>query len=108
MGGVQMTTHCRRLRLRLETSKAFIARSRRMWESKSDPPTSSPPTTRWSLVLAATDAAHDARKSKQAFDELCRTYWQPVYRFIVRRGYSPADAEDLAQEFFLRLSNLEL
>jgi RNA polymerase sigma factor (sigma-70 family) len=36
-------------------------------------------------------------------ESLCRTYWRPVYAFLRRKGYSPADAQDLTQEFFFRL-----
>jgi RNA polymerase sigma-70 factor (ECF subfamily) len=35
--------------------------------------------------------------------ELCRTYWYPLYAFVRRRGYESHEAEDLTQEFFLRL-----
>jgi len=34
---------------------------------------------------------------------LCRTYWYPLYAYVRRRGYGPEDAQDLTQEFFLRL-----
>jgi RNA polymerase sigma-70 factor (ECF subfamily) len=27
-------------------------------------------------------------------------YWPPIYSFVRRRGYSPADAQDLTQSFF--------
>jgi len=30
-------------------------------------------------------------------------YWYPLYAFIRRRGYSPQQAEDIAQDFFTRL-----
>jgi DNA-directed RNA polymerase specialized sigma24 family protein len=33
---------------------------------------------------------------------LCSTYWYPLYAFIRRQGASPAEAEDLTQEFFFR------
>ncbi len=42
-------------------------------------------------------------QSKQALEELCRTYWYPLYAYIRRRGYAHEDAEDLAQAFFARL-----
>ena len=29
-----------------------------------------------------------------------KLYWPPIYSFIRRRGYSPADAQDLTQSFF--------
>jgi RNA polymerase sigma-70 factor (ECF subfamily) len=58
-------------------------------------------TTHWSVVLAAGDSASPT--SRGALEELCRTYWYPLYACIRRDGYSPADAEDLTQEFFARL-----
>lgn len=58
-------------------------------------------TTHWSVVLAA--AQPDAPGHDAALEQLCQTYWYPVYGFIRRRGSPPADAEDLTQEFFARL-----
>ncbi|MEZ5304850.1 MAG: sigma factor [Verrucomicrobiales bacterium] len=57
------------------------------------------PETRWSLVVAAADAA-DEPAAKRALGELCAIYWYPVYSFFRGRGESPGDAEDLTQEFF--------
>lgn len=37
-----------------------------------------------------------------ALEELCRTYWYPLYAFVRRRGCSKEDAEDLVQGFFGR------
>jgi RNA polymerase sigma-70 factor (ECF subfamily) len=56
-------------------------------------------TTRWSLVLAART---DSAESRQALDMLCRTYRAPVLAYVRGRGYSPEEAEDLAQTFFTR------
>jgi RNA polymerase sigma factor (sigma-70 family) len=39
----------------------------------------------------------------RALEELCRTYWYPLYAYVRRRGHSPHEAEDLTQEFFARL-----
>ena len=36
-------------------------------------------------------------------EDLCQSYWPPVYAYIRRRGYSPHEAEELTQDFFLRL-----
>jgi RNA polymerase sigma factor (sigma-70 family) len=58
-------------------------------------------TTHWSVVLAAGQSA-DAQSSA-ALEQLCRTYWYPLYAYVRRRGYSPEDAQDLTQEFFARL-----
>jgi RNA polymerase sigma-70 factor (ECF subfamily) len=50
------------------------------------------------VVLAAGQSA-DAQAS-EALEQLCRTYWYPLYAYVRRRGYSPEDAQDLTQEFF--------
>lgn len=42
-------------------------------------------------------------EANHALEELCRTYWYPLYAYIRRRGFSRADAEDLTQSFFTRL-----
>ena len=42
-------------------------------------------------------------QSDSALEELCRTYWFPLYAYVRRRGQSKADAEDLTQAFFTRL-----
>jgi RNA polymerase sigma-70 factor (ECF subfamily) len=58
-------------------------------------------TTHWSVVLAA--GGGDSPAARQALEYLCQTYWYPVYAYVRRRGSSPEDAEDLAQEFFAGL-----
>jgi RNA polymerase sigma factor (sigma-70 family) len=55
-------------------------------------------TTHWSVVLSAKDG--DSPKFATALETLCRIYWHPLYTYVRRRGYSPADAEDLTQAFF--------
>ena len=57
-------------------------------------------TTRWTVVLAATGATPQAER---ALEEICQTYWFPLYAYIRRRGHSAEDAEDLTQEFFHQL-----
>ena len=57
--------------------------------------------TQWTVVLAA--GATPSPESAAALERLCQAYWYPLYAFVRRSGYSPADAEDLAQEFFARL-----
>ncbi|MHC4529084.1 MAG: RNA polymerase sigma factor, partial [Planctomycetota bacterium] len=58
-------------------------------------------TTHWSVVLAAGDKA-DTR-STGALQTLCQTYWYPLYAYVRQKGYSPEDAEDLTQSFFMHL-----
>jgi RNA polymerase sigma factor (sigma-70 family) len=58
--------------------------------------------TRWTLVLAAA-GGEDEPRAAEAMAELCRIYWYPLYAYIRRRGHPSHEAEDLTQEFFLRL-----
>ena len=55
-------------------------------------------TTHWSVV--AQSALTDVPEAANALAQLCETYWPPIYSFIRRRGYAPADAQDLTQAFF--------
>jgi RNA polymerase sigma factor (sigma-70 family) len=48
-------------------------------------------------------AQSQAEGAEVALAELCQIYWYPLYIFARRRGYSPNDAEDLTQGFFLHL-----
>jgi len=56
-------------------------------------------TTHWSVVL---NAGSDDSSAGKALDELCRTYWYPLYAFARRKGFSSTDAQDLTQGFFAR------
>jgi RNA polymerase sigma-70 factor (ECF subfamily) len=58
-------------------------------------------TTHWSVVLKAGEA--DTTRARAALEELCQTYWFPLYAHVRRRGHSAEDAKDLTQAFFLRL-----
>jgi RNA polymerase sigma factor (sigma-70 family) len=58
-------------------------------------------TTHWTVVLTAGRRA--TPEADRALEELCRTYWYPLYAYVRRRGHSPPDAQDLTQEFFARL-----
>lgn len=58
-------------------------------------------TTHWTVVLAA--GRGDSPQATEALEELCRTYWYPVYAFVRRHGHDPTDAQDLAQAFFADL-----
>ena len=58
-------------------------------------------STHWTVVLAARD--HASPDAGEALEQLCRSYWPPLYAFIRREGHGEAEAKDLTQEFFLRL-----
>lgn len=55
-------------------------------------------TTRWSVVVASADK--DEEVSRQALEELSKTYWLPLYLYVRSRGLSRQDAEDITQAFF--------
>jgi DNA-directed RNA polymerase specialized sigma24 family protein len=58
-------------------------------------------TTSWTVVLAA--GSQGSISADVALEELCRTYWYPLYAYVRHKGHSPEDAEDLTQAFFTRL-----
>jgi len=62
-------------------------------------------TTHWSVVL--TCGADDTVSSAAAMEQLCRTYWYPLYAYVRRRGHPVEEAKDLTQEFFARLIEKE-
>jgi DNA-directed RNA polymerase specialized sigma24 family protein len=57
-------------------------------------------TTYWSMVLAV---GEESPAASALLDELCRTYWYPLYAYVRRKGHDVHDAQDLTQEFFARL-----
>jgi len=75
-----------------------------MTSDHSTPATSAPgdifATTHWTVVLAA--GKRSTPQSDRALEELCRTYWFPLYAYVRRHGHAKEEAEDLTQEFFVR------
>lgn len=59
------------------------------------------PTTRWTLVVAAGDPQR--KDARSALVSLCDHYWYPLYAYLRRRGYPADQAQDLTQEFFMRV-----
>jgi RNA polymerase sigma-70 factor (ECF subfamily) len=51
-------------------------------------------------VLAA--GACGSQQADVALEELCRTYWYPLYVYVRRQTSTREDAEDLTQAFFAR------
>ena len=52
------------------------------------------------LQAGQADSDESAQKALSTFSE---AYWPPLYTFVRRRGYSPADAQDIVQGFFEHL-----
>jgi len=59
------------------------------------------PTTRWSLVAAAGDPQR--KEARSALVSLCENYWYPLYAYLRRRGFAADQAQDLIQDFFVRV-----
>jgi RNA polymerase sigma-70 factor (ECF subfamily) len=58
-------------------------------------------TTRWTVVLRAGGPTSEG--SAAALEQLCGTYWYPLYSYARRSGIPIHDAEDLTQSFFVFL-----
>jgi DNA-directed RNA polymerase specialized sigma24 family protein len=54
-------------------------------------------TTHWSVVL---QAQGESPAAQAALEDLCRTYWRPIYGFVRREGARPEEAKDITQGFF--------
>lgn len=57
--------------------------------------------THWSVILAA--GQQESPRHQVAREEICRTYWPPIYSYLRRSGFDVPDAQDLTQGLFLRL-----
>ncbi len=63
-------------------------------------------TTQWSRVQTARDG--NDSEARRALNELCQSYWHPLYAFIRRQGHDPDGAGDLTQAFFAELLEKDL
>jgi len=52
-------------------------------------------------VVAAGDPHR--KETRSALASLCENYWYPLYAYLRRRGYPSDQAQDLIQEFFIRV-----
>ena len=75
-------------------------------EFPDEPERGSFPLTHWSLVIRA--ASDPSTQARAALDELCSTYWYPIYAFVRRKGNDPDRAFDLTQDFFIHLFEKEV
>ena len=58
-------------------------------------------TTRWSMVRRA--GATPSPENRLALEELCQSYWYPLYAFLRRQGAAVEEAEDLVQGMLARI-----
>ncbi len=57
-------------------------------------------TTRWSVVARAAESSSEC---EEALQQLCESYWQPLYVFVRGKGHNRQDAADLTQAFFVHV-----
>jgi DNA-directed RNA polymerase specialized sigma24 family protein len=58
---------------------------------------------RYDTLERRVDRARRVARGTRALEQLCRTYWRPIYSFLRREGRSTEDAQDLTQDFFAQL-----
>src|SRR5881394_1522025 len=57
-------------------------------------------TTHWSVVVEAANS--QSPEAASAMEQLCRTYWYPLYAFVRRKGHNHEDTRDLTQAYFAK------
>lgn len=62
-------------------------------------------TTRWTMVCAI--GGKNSQVAASALQELCQTYWYPLYSFVRSQGLDADEAGDLTQAFFADLLQRE-
>lgn len=60
------------------------------------------PTTRWTLLRRVGDL--DETASSRSLDVLYQVYWQPLNSLVRRHGFAAHEAEDITQEYLLKLN----
>ena len=60
------------------------------------------PQTQWSVICAG--ATDEDEAAAEALETVCQRYWLPARIFVQSLGCSLADAEDITQNFFAKLS----
>lgn len=63
------------------------------------------PATHWSVVIDA--GTQNSPKATEALNELCQSYWKPLYAYLRSKGKNPQDAEDLVQGFLQTMIHRE-
>jgi RNA polymerase sigma factor (sigma-70 family) len=58
-------------------------------------------TTHWSLVVASRES--DSILRRDSLEQLCQSYWYPLFAYLRRKGRSTDEAADDVQSFFVEL-----
>lgn len=58
------------------------------------------PPTSWTLIRQVQREGNLPAPAREALDQLCRSYWEPVRRFFIALGCLSGEAADVTQEFF--------
>lgn len=64
------------------------------------------PKTRWTLVQKVRSGSQQERTS--ALEDLCKTYWFPLYAFARKADHSQQEAEDAVQDFMCSVLDTNL
>jgi hypothetical protein len=54
--------------------------------------------TPWSQIFGA--RTQDQTRRRLCLENLAKTYWKPIYCYLIRKNFSNEDAKDLTQSFF--------
>jgi len=57
--------------------------------------------TQWSCILSARTT--DETRRRMILENLTKTYWKPIYCYILRKGFGNEKAKDLTQDFFAEI-----
>ncbi len=85
----------------LPAARGMFQPDRTNFKMSSPSPSSEFPATRWTLVRSVQKGGEV--EAAQALEQLCRSYWYPIYAYARRRGLAAEDAEDITQAFFHNL-----
>ncbi len=64
------------------------------------------PTTSWTIVIQTSE--ENSAKAAEALESLCQQYREPLIKFAQATGLSLHDAEDLVQEFLMKIVRTRL
>lgn len=64
------------------------------------------PKTRWTLIHKVRAGTEQERR--EALEDLCKTYWFPLYAFARKTGLTQEESEDAVQNFMLGVVDTDL